>query len=763
MSSTMSETADGTAPEPGTGSVPTEKDVIDGTVVPPTRAFVMLGQPTLHVVVGLVGSLASADDLGFCVVSDLARAFMASLPAIPEAGPRVTSGESISIRMALELVEAFLALQAASIAVGAESAQDFAMLVLSRAWVDSGDTVAPVSWGVAVLGVSSIAPTLNRLGSSSLRELPSPGHPWELHGSHAHPEITAAQPSQPADPREPTSRKNRLLPWNLLAQREFRLYFLGSLATNFGTWLQSTAQVLLAYRLTHSFFAVGLISSAQFAGMIVVSPWAAVLVTRFSSRAVLIGTQCVSATVAIMMACCYANGDLSVQLLALGALILGFSYSLALPIQTALVPTLVDEEDIANAVRMNSVSYNAGRALAPALSVVVIASLGPGPTFILNAISFVIFALFLRRLSHIAQDTPLHRTLARACRTKRLAGSPPPAARTADPGNPDRDVLPVVLPAATGSRSGQQSRVRVTDGLMVALRNRRILLLLAIVAAVTLADDPVMVLSPALAHAKLHISNEWSGYFIAALGWGSVLGSVIPASTKDQGAQRASRYAALSLLALGGSVFAFTQGFSPWASLIAAIAAGVAGLFAGTAAQSALLRHQKDRGASPTTVASVAALWAIAWAGTKPFASLLDGLLASHIGVISTSVWLAAPAVTIALCELLLPRKLKQSINSGAEFVTTKVIPRFISAARTLLRAKSPWWRQFELFPVRSAFPERRRPVSAGPGRLALVAGTCQDMKGRTRTRRAIVQGGASEVQEAPGIRSQTAVLQPTW
>ena len=257
--------------------------------------------------------------------------------------------------------------------------------------------------------------------------------------------------------------------------------------------------------------------------MIAVSPWAAVLVTRFSSRAVLIGTQCVSAAVAMMMACCYVNGDLGLQLLAVGALCLGFAYALALPIQTALVPTLVGEADITSAVRMNSVSYNAGRALAPALSVVVIASLGPGLTFVLNAISFVIFALLLRQLSRIAQDTSLRTTLARACRAKRLAASPPTAARMGDLGHPDGGFPPVALPAtpaATRTRSGPQSRPRVTDGLMIALRNRRILLLLAIVAAVTLVNDPVMVLSPALAHAKLHISNEWSGYFIAALGVG---------------------------------------------------------------------------------------------------------------------------------------------------------------------------------------------------------------------------------------------------
>ena len=169
-------------------------------MVPPTRAFVALGQPTLRVVVGLAGSLASADDLGFCMVSDLAGAFLTSLPAISEAGPCVTSGESISVRMALELVEAFVALQAASITVGAESAQDFAMLALSRARAGSADSVPPEAWGVAVVEVSSNAAPLSRLGSSSLREPRGPEHQRELRGSHTRLEITGAQPARAADP-----------------------------------------------------------------------------------------------------------------------------------------------------------------------------------------------------------------------------------------------------------------------------------------------------------------------------------------------------------------------------------------------------------------------------------------------------------------------------------------------------------------------------------------------------------------------------------
>ena len=63
--------------------------------------------------------------------------------------------------------------------------------------------------------------------------------------------------------------------WQVLAQPRFRWYFAGSVISNFGTWLQNTAQVVLAYQLTHSVFWVGLVTCAQFTSPLLLGPWAA--------------------------------------------------------------------------------------------------------------------------------------------------------------------------------------------------------------------------------------------------------------------------------------------------------------------------------------------------------------------------------------------------------------------------------------------------------------------------------------------------------
>src|SRR5206468_3576081 len=69
----------------------------------------------------------------------------------------------------------------------------------------------------------------------------------------------------------------RVTNWEVLSHPKFRLYFAGSVISNFGTWLQNTAQVVLAYQLTHSVLAVGLVTCAQFTSPLLLGPWAAVL------------------------------------------------------------------------------------------------------------------------------------------------------------------------------------------------------------------------------------------------------------------------------------------------------------------------------------------------------------------------------------------------------------------------------------------------------------------------------------------------------
>jgi MFS family permease len=384
--------------------------------------------------------------------------------------------------------------------------------------------------------------------------------------------------------------------WWVLRNSRFRLYFAGSVASDLGTWLQNTAQVLLVYHLGHSVFAVGLVTCAQFSSPLVLGPWAGVMADKFGGRRTLLGTQVVAGAIAAALGYMELVNKLNEIGLVSGAILSGLCFTFALPARNVTIQRLVSTKEVRAAYVMDSVSYNLGRAIAPLISVAVVYWVGFAWAFIGNAMSFGVFTLVLWAVG-------------------RQQG-------TAEP----------------------RRESRVLDGFHIALSEGRIMILLLMVAAVTIADDPILVLGPALAN-RMHMATTMSGWFIAALGVGSVLGSL-----RRSRHLPSLRLAATSLALLGGCMVLFVMTPWWWMSVAAAIGAGITCLVANSATRTLL-----SKAAGPGQVASVMAVWAVAWAGSKPFASLLDGFLATELGVRWTGVILALPALLPAVLLLLAP------------------------------------------------------------------------------------------------------------
>lgn len=373
--------------------------------------------------------------------------------------------------------------------------------------------------------------------------------------------------------------------WWVLGNRRFRLYFAGSVVSDLGTWLQNTAQVLLAYRLGHSVLAVGLVTCAQFSSPLVIGPWAGVLADRFGGRRTLLGTQVAAGLVALALGFLEFAHRLDEVGLVGGAILSGLCFTFALPARNVTVRRLVSADQVRAAYVMDAVSYNLGRAIAPLMGIAMVVWVGYGWAFIGNCASFAVFTTVLWRVGR--------------------SGAPEP-----------------------------ERRSRVMDGFRIAFSDGRILILLLMVAAVTVADDPILVLGPALA-TRMHAPPSLSGWFIAALGAGSVLGSL-----RRPKHLPSLRLAATALALLGGAMVVFVMTPWMWVSVAAAVGAGISCLVANSATRTLL-----SKAAGPERVAAVMAVWAIAWAGSKPFASLVDGLLATGVGVRWTGIILAAPAL----------------------------------------------------------------------------------------------------------------------
>jgi MFS family permease len=389
----------------------------------------------------------------------------------------------------------------------------------------------------------------------------------------------------------------RRTPWHILRYKsDFRWYFFGSVTSDFGTWLQNSAQVLLAYQLTHSVLTVGLVTFAQFTSPLVLGPWAGVLTDKFGGRRTLLATQVVSALVAATLAGLDLGGLLNAWGLCSGAVFGGLAFTFALPARNVTVQRLVTKDKLKPAYAMDTVSYNLGRALAPLLTLAMgLVGISLAWAFAANALSFIAFSVILWRVHIHAQAEP-------------------------------------------------ERRSRVRDGFRIARSDRRIRILLLMVAAVTIADDPILVQGPALAK-HLHIATGLSSCFIAALGAGTVLGSFRPSMHRPS-----LRLAATALAALALFMLLFVNAPTMWFGILAALGAGASCLIANSVTRAVLAER-----AGPEKTAAVMAVWAIAWAGSKPFASLIDGTLGSLIGLRWTGLILAAPALIPCLVILMEP------------------------------------------------------------------------------------------------------------
>lgn len=115
--------------------------------------------------------------------------------------------------------------------------------------------------------------------------------------------------------------------WEALRHAEFRWYFTGNLISNFGTWMQNTAQILLAYHLAHSVFDIGLLVCAQFLCPLLLGSWAGMLTERIGTRTTLISCQLLSAAVAGTLGIAESGGWLTERELIAGAFVTGLFFT----------------------------------------------------------------------------------------------------------------------------------------------------------------------------------------------------------------------------------------------------------------------------------------------------------------------------------------------------------------------------------------------------------------------------------------------------
>jgi MFS family permease len=274
-----------------------------------------------------------------------------------------------------------------------------------------------------------------------------------------------------------------------MRHRNFRLYFFGQLVSLIGSWMQTTAQQWLVYRLTGSQLSLGLVTFAGFIPVLLLSLFMGVVVDRVSRRRLLLLTQSWFLLLALALAVLTFLGIVQYRHIIVLALLFGIGNALDMPARQAFNLDMVEHDDLFNAIALNSSVFNGARIIGPAIGGLVIASWGEGTAFGLNAVSFLAVIAGLLMMS----------------------------------------LPPFQRPAQRDTGLGDLKR-----GLAYLFGDRQVLGLVTMVAAFSLIGFPYAVLLPVFAQDVLRIGVEGYGILLGAQGVGALAAALSLAILGDR-------------------------------------------------------------------------------------------------------------------------------------------------------------------------------------------------------------------------------------
>ncbi len=381
--------------------------------------------------------------------------------------------------------------------------------------------------------------------------------------------------------------------FDALSVPNYRLYFTGQAVSLVGTWMQTVAQAWLVLELSHSGTVLGILVAVQLLPVLLFSPYAGVIADRIDKRRLLVANNVFSGLLALTLGLLTITGAVTLWMVFALAAGLGLARAFTAPAQQSFVSELVGVELIQNAVSLNNVMLNAARAVGPALAGVLIASVGVGVCFLVNAASFIAVLVAL--------------------------------------GAMDRRTLQASPPVARGRGQVREGirYVRSKPGLMVPL------LMMGLVG--TLAYE-FQVSLPLMATGPLHGGAGAYGFMTAAMGIGAVIGGLLVNSRLRVGIRSLSSLCFVFGAAIAGAAVAPSLGVELGLLLLVGAASTA---FMSTSASTLQLR------ADPQFRGRVMALWSVAFLGSTPIGGPLIGAVSEYV---SPRAGLVVGAVACMVC-----------------------------------------------------------------------------------------------------------------
>jgi predicted MFS family arabinose efflux permease len=310
--------------------------------------------------------------------------------------------------------------------------------------------------------------------------------------------------------------------------RDFRLLWAGAFTSSVGTWMQGVAQSWLVLMISGKASYLFLAEVLQESPFLVFSLFGGVLADRMDRRRILLTSQVVQLSSAFLLAFLVYTHRVEVWMILVLSLVVGVAQSFGGPAYQALVPTLVDKEDVPNAVALNSIQFNLARVIGPVLAGAAFATLGAAACFGLNGLSFfaVIVALLLLR-----------------------RGAP------------------------TGTASGSVLE-NLKAGLAAAHRDRALRGLIGLAFIGSLCTFPLLTSLPVFAKDVFKGDVKDLSYFLAVFGLGAVCGAVGTAGFGH--VKRRGALAVAMQMTFGALMIGFALSRTKWVSLALLFFAGAA-------------------------------------------------------------------------------------------------------------------------------------------------------------------------------------------
>jgi MFS family permease len=386
--------------------------------------------------------------------------------------------------------------------------------------------------------------------------------------------------------------------------RDFRLMWIGACMSSVGTWMQIVAQGWLIYRLSHSSFLLGLDQFLAGLPIFLFTLIGGVVADRVERRKILLVSQYIQMASAAILTLLVATGLVQVWEILCLSFVSGFAQAFGGPAYQALIPTLVDRDDMPNAIALNSIQFNLAVTIGPALAGITLARLGEKWCFGLNALSFLAPVISLTMIS--ARFLP--------------------------------------------EKSTQSMYKSLEQGIHFIWKNAAMVALIVLAFSMTFLSMPMRTYMPVFVKDIFHRGPETYGNLLSLMGVGSICGSLGVASLGNMSKKGLFALTGLIVLGIGIAGFSLSKFLPLSYTMLVLVGASMMAVFATVTSLVQLITSNEMRG-------RVMSVYNFAFRGGMPMGNLATGWLVPRFTaplVLSVNGFLL---VLVAMYFLLIQRR----------------------------------------------------------------------------------------------------------